>query len=79
MTRLDLLQEALRLPAEARAALAAELIDSLEDVKPEEGAEAAWAEEIRRRLTEVDAGKVTPIPWPEAHARLVATARGVRR
>jgi putative addiction module component (TIGR02574 family) len=57
----QLLLEALRLPENARAALAGELLDSLEhDV--DEDAEAAWSAEVRARLTEVDAGRATTIP-----------------
>jgi len=76
MTTHDLLREALRLPPEARAALAAELIDSLDGVDPPEDVEAAWAEEIRRRLADVDAGVVKPIPWEEARRRIMAAASG---
>lgn len=75
----DVLVAALRLPAEARAALAAELIQSLDEPEDApEDVEAAWAEEIRQRLADVDAGVVTPIPWPEARRRILAAARGRR-
>jgi hypothetical protein len=42
---LKLLEKALKLPAEARAALAGSLIESLDETVDED-AEAAWAEEI---------------------------------
>lgn len=75
----DVLVAALRLPAEARAAVAAELIASLDGVdEVEEDVEAEWSEEIRRRLADVDAGVVTPIPWPEARRRILAAASGRR-
>ena len=75
----NVLAVALRVPAEARAALAAELIQSLDESEPEEvDHETAWAEEIRQRLAEVDTGVVTPIPWPEARRRIFAAARGGR-
>ena len=32
--------------------------------------EAAWIEEARQRLNEYDAGRVTPVPWPEARLRI---------
>jgi len=71
-------EDALQLPPEARAALAAELIGTLDD-EADSDAEAAWSQEIRRRLDEVDAGTVRPIPWSEARRRiLAATARGSR-
>ena len=60
-----LLEEAPKLSPEARAALAASLLDSL-DEEVDEGAEAAWAAEIAKRIQELDSGTVTPIPWPEA-------------
>ena len=65
----ELLKEALKLPPEARAALAGSLIDSL-DQEVDEGAEAAWEAEIERRLTELDSGSVKPVPWSEARRRI---------
>jgi putative addiction module component (TIGR02574 family) len=68
-----LLAEALRLSEEERAALAGELIQSLDhDVDPD--AEAAWSEEIRARLERVDAGIAETIPWSEARRRIHAAA-----
>jgi len=65
-----LLEEALKLPTEARAALAGSLLDSLDEtVDP--NAEAAWDTEIARRLKEVDGGKVRPIPWAEARRAIL--------
>jgi putative addiction module component (TIGR02574 family) len=68
---------ALRLSTEERAAVAAELIQSL-DEQATEDVESAWAEEIQQRLLDVDAGVVTPIPWPEAKRRIFAAANGRR-
>ena len=34
--------------------------------------EAAWSEEIKRRLAEVDAGTVEPVPWEQVRAELFA-------
>jgi putative addiction module component (TIGR02574 family) len=64
------LEEALKLSPEARAALAASLLESL-DNEVDEGAEAAWAEEIATRIRELDAGTVTPVPWPEARRMIL--------
>ncbi|WP_437898967.1 addiction module protein [Sorangium sp. So ce124] len=73
----DVLAAALRLPGHARAALAAELLQSLDEVDADgDDVEEAWTDEIKRRLDEVDAGTVTPIPWPEARRRLLAAAGG---
>jgi len=73
------LEAALQLGPGARAAIAAELIDSLEASESAiEDIDAAWADEIQKRLTEVDSGRVTPIPWPEARRRIFAAAHGRR-
>jgi putative addiction module component (TIGR02574 family) len=64
--------EALRLPARARARLAAELLGSLdedEDLDAREH-EAAWSAEIAERLRAVDAGEIEPVPWAEARRRI---------
>jgi putative addiction module component (TIGR02574 family) len=66
----DLLDKALKLPLEARAALAGSLISSLDD-SVDEDAEAAWEEEIRKRLLELDSGVVETIPWSEARKRIL--------
>jgi putative addiction module component (TIGR02574 family) len=65
----DILKQALRLPPEARAALAGSLIDSL-DEPLDLDAESAWEAEIAARIREIDEGKVTLIPWAEARARI---------
>lgn len=74
-----LLAEALQLSDEERAALAGELIQSLDhEVDPD--AEAAWSAEIRVRLAQVDAGTATTVSWAEARRRIhAATQRGPRR
>jgi len=69
----QLLVEALRLSDAERAALAGELIQSLETEVDAE-AEAAWSAEIRARLERVDAGTATTIPWSEARRRIHASA-----
>jgi len=60
-----LLEEALKLSPGARAALAASLLESLED-GVDENVEAAWAAEIAKRIQELDSGAVAPVPWAEA-------------
>jgi putative addiction module component (TIGR02574 family) len=66
----DILKKALALPPEARAALAGSLLESLDEHPPDPGVEAAWSEEIARRIEELDSGKVKPIPWAEARRRI---------
>lgn len=65
-----LLEEALRLSNHERAALAASLIESL-DPDVDEDATAAWGDEIRRRLDELDHGESTGIPWSEARPMIM--------
>jgi putative addiction module component (TIGR02574 family) len=65
----DLLQEALSLPPEARAALADSLLESLE-AKVDEDAEIKWREEIRKRMAELDSSAVRAISWSEVENRL---------
>jgi len=68
----DILKKALALPAEARAAIAGSLLESLNDAPVDEGVEAAWSEEIKRRIEEIDSGKVRMIPYEEVRRRLAA-------
>jgi putative addiction module component (TIGR02574 family) len=71
------LAAALRLSPDGRAAVAAELLESLEaDEAVTDDVQTAWADEIQRRLAEVDSGAVTPIPWSEARRRIFAAANG---
>jgi len=65
----EILKEALKLPQEARAALAGTLLDSLDETADRD-AESAWEAEIVMRLKEIDEGKVNLIPWAEARARI---------
>jgi putative addiction module component (TIGR02574 family) len=66
----EILKEALKLPIEARAAIAGTLLDSLDETLDED-AESAWENEISIRLKEIDEGKVKLVPWAEAR-RLIA-------
>mgnify|MGYP001589460643 FL=1 len=63
-------QELMNLSHEERARLAHELIVSLDqDEQTEEGVEAAWLEEVKRRDAEIDRGEVQTIPADEALRR----------
>lgn len=66
-----LLAEALRLPSEARAALAGALMESLEETVDAD-AEAEWAKVIQRRAREIDSGQVKTIPWAVARREILA-------
>ena len=65
----DLLREALALPAEARAALADSLLDSLEP-QADLHAEGLWRVEIQKRIAEIGSGAVETTPWPDVRDRL---------
>lgn len=71
----ELLKKALALPPEARAALAGNLLESLDEtVDP--SAEEEWDREIARRIQELDSGKVKPVPWAEARRQMLAILNG---
>lgn len=64
-----LLREIMELPIETRAALASSLLESLDD-QIDENVEKEWAEEISKRINEIDQGLVKPILWDEARQRI---------
>ncbi len=69
VSRTEVLHDALELSADDRAELAAELLASL-DGPPDEGAQAAWTDEIRRRVDSALAGETKGTPWPELRDKL---------
>jgi putative addiction module component (TIGR02574 family) len=65
-----LFRDASELPERDRATLAGLLIESLEaDAEPD--VQAAWSDEIQRRVADLDAGSVETIPWEEVRRRLL--------
>jgi putative addiction module component (TIGR02574 family) len=63
------LADALQLDVDARAALAAELLASL-DGPADSNAEAAWQIEIERRVAAIEAGTVRLEPWEDVKRRI---------
>jgi putative addiction module component (TIGR02574 family) len=63
------LAEALRLDADARAEIAAELLASL-DGPDDPDAEVAWAAEIERRVAEIEAGTAKLEDWEDVKRRI---------
>ena len=63
-----LLEQALSLSVEEQEALADSLISNLGG-KVDQGVQAAWDEEIKRRIEELDSGKAKSIPWEEVRER----------
>lgn len=66
-----LLHDAMDLPVSERAALAADLLASL-DGEPEADVEAAWAREIERRAREALAHPDDDVAWEAVRAELHA-------
>ena len=65
----QIISAALSLPPGARAMLAEHLLDSLNG-EDQKRIDALWADEIEKRIREVDEGKVTPIPGDQVMDRL---------
>jgi len=57
----QILEEAVKLPPEARAALVHALLESI-DTEVDADAEEQWKQEIQRRVKEIDDGSVKMVP-----------------
>ena len=66
-----LLGAVLGLEASERAWLAREVVASLDGVEPQGQVETAWAEELRRRVGEVERGEVALEDWAVTRDRLL--------
>ncbi|MDT3776336.1 addiction module protein [Nitrospira sp. MA-1] len=64
-----ILEQALKLPVQERAAVAQQLIQSLDPVQEAE-VEQAWQEEIQQRISDLDNGVATAITWEEIQRRI---------
>jgi putative addiction module component (TIGR02574 family) len=72
----EILQEALALPVDERADVAAQLLASLDDENvATEDIEAAWAIEIEKRARRVLSGQSEGIPWEDVRRRAEAELR----
>ncbi|MGH9639963.1 MAG: addiction module protein [Bryobacteraceae bacterium] len=67
-------QEVLKLPAEDRARLAHELLESLDNLPPPE-LDRLWVEEAARRATQIDAGEVELVSAEEVDRKARALLR----
>jgi putative addiction module component (TIGR02574 family) len=72
----EVLEKALALSTQERGLIIDRLIESLDDEPAEEGAEAAWSEEIKHRVEEIQSGKVEMIPGEEVDRRLARLSNG---
>jgi putative addiction module component (TIGR02574 family) len=66
----ELFKKASDLSEKDRATLAGLLIESHESERDND-VEAAWIEEVERRIAELDSGAVEAIPWEEVKAKLL--------
>jgi putative addiction module component (TIGR02574 family) len=65
----EILEQALGLKEDDRAELAGRLLESLEPAE-EAGVEAAWRDEVSRRVADLDSGAVKTVSWEEAQNRI---------
>ncbi|HEY0157460.1 MAG TPA: addiction module protein [Thermoanaerobaculia bacterium] len=65
----EITSEVLQMSVESRAALAKRLLDSLDELTPEEN-ERLWVEEAARRYRQLKDGTATSVPSEEVFARL---------
>ena len=70
----EIAAEAMELTSDARAALAKRLLDSLENISPEEH-EKLWVEEAARRYEELKSGTARGMPAEEVFAKLARRNR----
>lgn len=72
-----LLDEARKLSPNDRVELAHELFESVDDEELDEdqitppAEDAEWAEELQRRIAEMETGVVKGIPWEEVRLKLL--------
>lgn len=66
-----LLEQALSLSVEEQEALAESLISNLAG-KVDDSVLAAWDEEVKRRIADLESGKAKTIPWEEVRQRNLA-------
>jgi putative addiction module component (TIGR02574 family) len=69
------LEKALALSTRDRGLLIDRLIASLDDGPAEEGVEQAWAAEIKKRVDDIQSGRVKMIPADEVRRRADARLR----
>jgi putative addiction module component (TIGR02574 family) len=65
----ELIEKALALSTEDRGAIAAYLIESLDEGEPDLDVEEAWQHEVARRVEEIQSGKAEPVPLLEVKLR----------
>jgi len=66
----ELLEKALALSIDDRELIIDRLVESLDAGPAEEGVEAAWSEEIKHRVEEIQSGKAEMIPGEQVFREL---------
>jgi putative addiction module component (TIGR02574 family) len=66
-----ILEQALALPVEEQEALAESLISNLSG-KVDQQVVAAWDDEVKKRIADLESGKAKTIPWEEVRQRNLA-------
>jgi putative addiction module component (TIGR02574 family) len=74
----EILEKALALSTQERGLIIDRLIESLDDEPAEEGVEAAWDEEIKRRVDDIRSGRVKTIPGEQVLQRLKTRRRDAK-
>jgi hypothetical protein len=69
------LRRSIALPLDKRAALAHELLESLDQSEADPAAGEAWARLIEQRAREVEDGSAPLVEWSEVRERLIARWR----
>lgn len=75
----EVLEKALALPVRERGLLIDRLIQSLDEEPADDGAEEAWASEIKLRVEEIRSGKAQMISAEEVRRRIAARLQDGRR
>ena len=74
----ELLEKALTLSTQERGLLIDRLVETLDNEPAEAGVEAAWEEEIKRRMDDIRSGRVKTIPVERLRDRLSTRRRDAR-
>jgi len=69
-----IVEQALKMSAKERAEIAQRLLESL-DRQMDVDVESAWQSEVEKRISELDSGQVSCIPWEEVRERLMRNSR----
>jgi putative addiction module component (TIGR02574 family) len=75
----ELWEKAMALSSHERGALIDRLMATLQEGPAEEGVEAAWDGEIKRRVDDIRSGLVKMIPGEQVHRRLRKRLRDAKQ